>query len=221
MDDSHFIPLWIQPGLIPRSQDRRQVQRVAYAGQVFNGNLAGNVEAWRSAFARHAIEFDILRPGKCFDLSEVDVLVGIRSFDQRGHDTKPASKLINAWHANIPFIGGHDSAFKQVGVPGKDYLLVDSQEDVVNMVLKLRDDSELYSGLVNKGAEKALVYTNEEIAQSWEDILTGPVVKRFSEWRTRPTYEKVRFKCHRTVNVVLSHGKRIAERLLRLMLPNR
>ncbi|GEO03935.1 hypothetical protein AAE02nite_15990 [Adhaeribacter aerolatus] len=198
--NTSFIPHWVQPGLIKRDANRTAVSRVAYAGEAFNGNLAGTVDTWKQLLAPHNIQFVTLSGGSWHDLSSIDILLGIRSFDEQPHNTKPPTKLFGAWHANIPFIGGHDSAFKQVGVPGEDYLLVTTPDEAIAAILKLRDDQALYNKLVQNGRRKATLYTEETIAQAWVDVLTGPVLQRYRAWLAKPFLEQARF------NTLLSMG---------------
>jgi hypothetical protein len=210
------IPLWIQPGLITRNPNRRGVRRVAYAGQTWNGNLAGSSDSWKSMLEPYDIEFITLPSGACFDLSSIDVLIGIRSFDAKPYNTKPPSKLINAWHAHIPFIGGHDSAFMQVGIPGEDYLLATTPEEVLNAILQLRNDPELYDRLVQNGIQKAALYTNQTIAETWEKVLSGPVFKRYEQWRAHPEFEKAKFNTLLNLGVLEHQSKQVVKKIIRL-----
>ena len=201
---SSLVPLWIQPGLIKRDSERRGVHCVAYAGQVF-GNLAGDAQMWKSLLAPHGLEFVFLPEGAYHDLSSVDVLIGIRSFDTKPHNRKPPSKLINAWHARIPFIGGYDSAFRQVGQPEEDYLLATTPQQIVAAVLRLRDEAGLYEKLVRNGLKKSARYTTPTIASVWEDILTGPVRQRYRQWTAHPAFEQARFQALLALSL-LEHG---------------
>ena len=194
LTNTSVLPLWVQPGLIGRNPQRKGVLRVAYAGQTWNGNLAGTAQTWVSLFQPHGIEFVTLPTGACHDLNDIDVLIGIRSFDTNPYSSKPPSKLINAWHAHIPFIGGHDSAFKQVGVPGEDYLLAKTPNEVLQAVLSLRDKPDLYQTLVNNGISKSKKFTFESISGAWEKVLHGPVARRYEKWKSRNGLEKQRFK---------------------------
>lgn len=187
-----LVPLWPQPGLIGRDPGRNGVKHVAYAGQPYNGNLAGDVDQWRRLFEPAGLEFSVLQSGHCHDLHDVDVLLAIRSFDHRTYDGKPPSKLANAWMAGIPLIGGHDSAFRQVGVPGEDYLLADSPAEVMKAVQRLRDDPELYQSIVNRGRAKAGQFTRDKIVHEWCQILDGPVVQRLADWQAHRTREALR-----------------------------
>ena len=191
--NTSFIPHWVQPGLLKRDPARKGVLRVAYAGEAYNGNLAGTTDTWRRLLEPLGIEFITLSGGTWHDLRSIDVLVGIRSFDHQPHNTKPPTKLFGAWHANIPFIGGHDSAFKQVGTPGEDYLLASTPQEAITAILRLRNEAGLYEKLVLNGNRKAELYTEETIAKVWVDALTGPVSHRYYKWKDNPFYEQNRF----------------------------
>ena len=59
-NNTAYIPHWVQPGLIKRNPDRQGVLRVAYAGEPYNGNLAGTSNTWKTLFEPHGIEFSTL-----------------------------------------------------------------------------------------------------------------------------------------------------------------
>jgi hypothetical protein len=212
--NTSFLPLWVQPGLVKRNAERKGVLTVAYAGQIWNGNLAASPEAWTKLFQPHGIEFVSLPTGACHDLSNIDVLIGIRSFDTNPYNAKPPSKLINAWHAHIPFIGGHDSAFKQVGTPGKDYLLAKTPDEVLQAVLTLRNDPNLYQSLVNNGISKAALYTRSTIAQKWETVLSGPVLQRYKKWKENKAFEKNRFNALSNVGLLTHKTKGLVKKII-------
>lgn len=209
-----YIPHWVQPGLIKRHPDRKGVSRVAYAGAPIKGNFAGTVEGWQELLEPHGIEFVLLPEGRWHDLSTVDVLLGIRSFTKHPYHTKPPTKLFNAWHANIPFVGGHDSAFKEVGTPGEDYLLAGTPEEAVAAVLRLRDNPSLYAALVERGQQMAHIFSEQKISRKWEEVLTGPVFRRYEKWKRRPTYEQVRFLVLQEAGLLEHNGKQLFKRFL-------
>jgi Glycosyl transferases group 1 len=178
---SFWIPHWPQPGLVPRSEERRGVRCVAYAGN--ETGLAGSEAEWSWALKACNIEFRFLRCDAWNDYSQIDVLIAVRSFDRSRHTNKPPSKLLNAWHAGIPLVAGYDSAFEQVGRPGADYLRVDTLEGAIHAIRRLRDDPGLYHSLVEAGAERAREYTRDRIGDAWETLLSGPVSRRYVRWQ--------------------------------------
>jgi len=209
-----FIPHWVQPGLIRRHPGRKGVKRIGYAGQVFNGNLAADEMAWTTIFAAHDLEFVVLPPEACYDLSEIDLLIGIRSFSTFPYDSKPASKLVNAWHAHIPFIGGYDSAFAQLGSPGKDYFRVKSMEEVVDTVLQLKNNEALYQTTVENGLQKAEHYNDDVTLRRWEEVLEGPIIERYKKWQVNPASERSRFVFLSGIDKAKTFTKQITKKVI-------
>jgi hypothetical protein len=207
--DSSFLPFWIQPNLTKRNAKRTSVDVVAYTGQIFNGNLAGSPTMWEDLLKPYKMRFCAIKEEFWGNLRDVDILIGIRSFDKRPYNSKPPSKMLNAWHADIPFIGGYDSAFLQFGVPGQDYLRVSSTEEALQAILRLRNEPELYNKLVEHGQRKATLYNNETIADQWEDELLGPVVERYERWKARPVLEKISFTRKLNLSLLNHHSKQI------------
>lgn len=187
--NKYYMPHWVQPGIIKRSFLRHGVHSVAYVGPN-EVEIPMNYEQKLNQFLEPYHIRVVSLVGKLwYDFSNVDVLIGIRSFDNNPHNTKPPSRLFTAWHAGIPFIGGCDSAYTQVGRPGMDYLQVDSLEMAAKAVMLLKDDKWLYSRLVTNGSSKAWQYSNENIARLWEYVLAGPVRRRYRLWEKEICYE--------------------------------
>ncbi|MBC7914927.1 MAG: hypothetical protein H7Y07_12485 [Pyrinomonadaceae bacterium] len=210
-----YIPHWVQPGLIKRDENRQGVKRVAYAGETFNGNLAGSVETWKEIFRPYNIEFINLAPGSWHNLREVDVLIGLRGFNTNTYDTKPPTKLFSAWHANIPFVGGYDSAFTQVGTPGKDYLLAGTPEEAINAVLKLRDRPDIYSELIENSKQRIKEYNEATIAEQWQQVLSGPILQRYELWKSRPEYECNRFNFNQAIGLSEHKLKQVIKKIIK------
>lgn len=209
-----WVPFWITPGLIKRNPERRGVKRVVYAGHTTNGNLAGTENSWAELFKSKGIEFATVAKDSWHDLSAIDVLIGIRSFDAQTHNTKPPSKLINAWHANIPFIGGYDSAYLQVGKPGEDFLRVHTPQQALEAVLQLHENPSLYDKLVQNGSKKAANFTTASIAQTWETILCGPVIDRYEQWKAHQKYEQARFTIKLRMGVLEHQLKQVIKKVI-------
>jgi len=194
-DGASMVYMWPLPNLVPRDPDRTGVETVAFAGELTN--LALSVEWWKRAFARIGIRFTILGPDNYHDVHDIDVLIAVRSFDGRLYPRKPANKLFNAWMAHIPLIASPDSAFRQVGQPGTDYLIAHTPSDVINHVQQLRGDRSMYQTIVRNGVRKASFYTRDRIADRWENILQGPVQQRYQQWRSKPISERVSWYARR------------------------
>ena len=190
--DTSCLYLWPAPGLLPRNAMREGVKTISYVGQIYNGNLAWTVDDWKALFASDNLEFRVPDISNWHDLSELDVLIAVRSFDDTPHDGKPPSKLVNAWLAGIPFVGGADSAYAQIGVDGVNYIKACTPGAVVAAVRRLRDDPALYRSLVENGARAVRGYTVEVTRERWIQAIDGPIRERYRRWLEQPWREWVR-----------------------------
>jgi hypothetical protein len=209
-----YIPHWPQPGIVKRDASRQGVLRVAYAGQVINNNLAGSEGDWKRKLKPFGVEFVTLSKEMWHHLKDIDVLLGIRTFNGNSHNSKPPSKLLNAWRAEIPFIGGNDSAFKQIGHPGKDYLIAKTQPDALKAILRLRDEPELYKRIVENGKRMALNYTEDIISKIWEDVFLNRIMKRYELWKKRSQFEWARFNLIQKYGLLEHNSKQLIKRLI-------
>src|SRR5690554_1525982 len=178
----YWIPHWDQPGLIPRvpgAPDPSRAFNVAFAGIPENSvKLTQIVE--RGAFEK-PVRIFMLSPQSWNDFSEVDVLVAVRDFKGNRHPEKPPTKLFNAWVAGVPFIGGMDSAYEQVGQPGVDYLQVSNQKQLLEAISRLQNNDE-WSSLVNAGRQASQAYNRLKTRETWSNVLFGRVQDQFQVW---------------------------------------
>jgi hypothetical protein len=173
-----YVCYWPVPGIIPRDPGRRGLACIAYAGRPGARNLDGFLN--RPHFPLHGRTVDFLHIAKeqWHNMANVDAVVGIRSFSNQTYPDKPPSKLINAWHARVPLIGGYDSAFSKIGTPGEDYLRVQTTAEFEE-ALALLDDPEVYARIVENGAAKARAFTAEALAQNWLELFDTKVIPHF------------------------------------------
>lgn len=180
-----YLPYWPVPGLKPRDPARRGLRTVAYAGRIGPLNLASDLVDG-AGLLPDGIEMRIIPPDRWHDLSQVDALLAIRTFDTAPHISKPPSKLFSAWRADVPMIGGYDSAFSAVGRPGHDYVRVESAEDLTAALQRLRDDPAFYSSIVKNGRRRAPLFSHEAIAEQWLDTFDKTIAESYRRWRERP-----------------------------------
>lgn len=176
-----YLPFWPVPGQISRDHRRRGVSVIGYAGRLGPLNLVRNLV--EGVDDLKAFDFQIIPPQKWHDLSQVDVLIGVRNFDRMLNPNKPPSKLFAAWRAEIPLIAGYDSAFSHIAVPGEEYLRVDSLKNFTNSVRQLADDTVLYNDIVEAGRVRAPECSHEAIAQIWLNCIDTAIVPKFEAWK--------------------------------------
>lgn len=211
--DNLYQTLWPQAAIIPRDPARRGVRRVGFLGKA-DGNLALGEAEWTAHLARLGLEFVAHPPSRWHDFSDLDIALGIRDFSIRRHPHKPPNKLLNAWIAGVPFIGGSDSAFTQVGSPGRDYLRAMNLAETLTALERLRDDPALYGSLIAAGREKAQAFTTDAILGEWIANLEGPVAQRYRQWATAPGREARRSLMRGAAQQAIDGAKRIGRTLL-------
>ncbi|WP_158610987.1 glycosyltransferase [Aurantiacibacter spongiae] len=174
-----YLPYWPVPGMIPRADGRRSVERIAYGGRIGKHNLDGSMQGSSSdAVANVAV----IPPDRWHDMSDVDLLVAIRDFDGNAHDNKPPSKLFNAWNAGIPLVAGTDSAFSAIGRAGVDYIRVETQQELQLALARLRSDPAHYARIVDAGRQRAVGFTREKLASQWLDVIENTIAPDYARW---------------------------------------
>ncbi len=140
----HYIPFWPQPGLLPRDVKRGgRFETVAYFGDT--DNLAAELKnpTWAKRLAELGLRWQIVPRYGWHDYRHIDAIVAVRSFQAQTFAHKPATKLYNSWHAEVPAIFGNESAYRSMRQSELDYLEVNSFDEAISAVTRLRDSSEL------------------------------------------------------------------------------
>jgi hypothetical protein len=181
-----YLPYWPIPGQIQRRSSRRGLQTIAYAGFIGPRNLAIEIRNgdWR-VNGLEGLDFVVVPPEKWHEMSEIDLLVAIRSMDRRTYPAKPPSKLFNAWRSSIPLVGGFDSAFSAVGRPGIDYVRVGSDKEFKRAIVHLREDAGYYDRIAAEGRKRAADVSHERLAQSWLDVFDHRIAPVYQRWLQR------------------------------------
>ncbi len=190
---STYIPLWPQPGLIPRSAERGdRFENLCFYGDP--PNLAPELRA--TTFSemlknRFQLNFVIAGSDHWHDYSEADCVLAIREFGSKSFLRKPATKLYNSWLAGAPFIGGADSAFADDGRRNIDYIACHSLDDVLGAIMNLRDDLSFRRSLVKEGSLAARNFSTEAVTRRWMDFLGSLSKIRNSSTLRHPMSVKV------------------------------
>jgi len=187
-----FIPHWPQRGLIPRHPNRGlRFENVVFFGEPKNLAPELRSKEWQERLSQElGISFYLQGNQGWHDYSNVDAVIAIRSFSPSRHLNKPATKLYNAWHAGVPFIGGVDSAYAADGRPGVDYLVATSLEEVFTHLQQLKDSPTLRSRLVQEGSCSAKNFTHEVILQHWKKLVQETIPKNVAAWQKKSTLSR-------------------------------
>lgn len=182
--DAFFIPLWPQPGLIPRNQSREnKFENIAFYGvsaslapELINPNWAAQLESM-------GLNWQIVGEERWHDYSDTDAVIAVRSFAQKqGYNHKPATKLYNAWLADVPAILGIDSAFRAERQSELDYLEITSIDEAIAALQRLRDNSELYQAMIKNGQARAEKFKVKSLIQKWEEFFNDVAFPAYYRW---------------------------------------
>jgi hypothetical protein len=192
-----MIPLWPQPGLVPRDAARGStIRRIAYKG--FTGNLHGGFldAEWPRFLARLDIEWqrDAVpydgpqeRPSatRWNDFRDCDLVLAVRPPARDLHVHKPATKLYNAWLAGVPAILGVEYAYRELRRNELDYIEVSSVAEAKQAVDRLVREPDRYLAMVENGRIRAREFTPEAIRALWTDLLFRALPERVNDARAR------------------------------------
>ena len=178
-----FIPHWPQPGLMPRRASRGQrIRTLTFKGDY--GNLHPDFESRRFDRFLEAHRLQLVYDGprtreerracaNWHDYSESDLVVAVRKSWTKGglRPEKPASKLVNAWHAGVPALIGPEYAYRELRRSELDYIEVRNIEEAMDAIRRLQANPKLYQAMVANGQWRAASFTPERITERWAEVL--------------------------------------------------
>lgn len=180
----YIISPWPQPGLIPRLKERGcLVENVAYLGD--QSQLAEELKSdkWRDALSSLGCKWwPILEPKKWNDYSNIDVVIAARSFDGNPYINKPANKLINCWRTGVPAIMTPESSILAEKKSDLDFLLVNSLDEAISAVSKLKSSPNLYANMVSNAQERAKDFTVEKGCERFMKFFEEFAFPTYNEW---------------------------------------
>ena len=200
----YFIPFWPQPNLIPRDPRRKdRFENIA----VFGYGVA--TEFLEPSFQRGLNELGLRlviasrhNAELWSDYSDIDAVLADRAYYENNKwqafkkdtfDWKPASKLINAWHAGVPAVLGPESAYRAERRSELDYIEVDSLDKALNAFRRLRDDIGLRHRMVENGRIRARETSAENMVKKWEDFIINVAVPSYRAWCAAPAWRRKLF----------------------------
>jgi hypothetical protein len=194
LSHSHFIPLWPQPGLIPREASRNRLfERVSFFGDPKNLAAAFFTPSWQQSLKELSLDFEIRRANQWHDYSNVDAVIAIRDFSRSRQLHKPATKLYNAWLAGVPFIGGNDSAYQFDGRPGIDYLVARSPEEVLKALRRLKEDISWRVELIKNGVESGKKFNRSATLERWKLLIDQTLPALALQWEKKNIYQRASY----------------------------
>lgn len=104
---------------------------------------------------------------------------------------KPASKLVNAWHAGTPALLSPDYPYLELRTSELDFMAVSTVTEAEQAITRLRAQPGLYRAMVSHGAARAREFTVAAITDRWAEFLFA-TVPTLAAPRGRPYWSPVR-----------------------------
>jgi hypothetical protein len=182
-----FIPVWPQPGLIPRDPGRgATISRIAFKGFRRELNEDFRSPDWADFLGQRGIAWaldEAVPNGRqtdftnlaWHDFSQTDLILAVRRDVGDAQLRKPPTKLVNAWAAGVPAILGPESAYRAARKSALDYLEVSSLAEAGRAVDELRADPGRYLAMVENGRNRAREYSAARVGRDWESLLFSSI----------------------------------------------
>jgi hypothetical protein len=185
---TRWVPLPPQRGMVPRSPDRFGTVR-SLALKTGTANVPDEVRdpEFVEALARLGVTFRLDERSPLWpDFSDVDLVLCTRrprpGLDADDTARKPPTKLINAWVAGCVPLVAPERGFLDLVTPGEDAIVIDSPDDVIAAVGKLRDDPALLARLERGVAARGAEFAPDRVMAAWERELWGGDHAVTSRW---------------------------------------
>jgi hypothetical protein len=191
---TEVLPFWPQPSLLPRDPARgTRCENVAYLGRLMNLAVALQTAQWSESLRQSGLHWMIVPLERWHDYSQTDVVVAVREFGAAADpanpvldpNSKPPSKLINAWLAGVPAVLGEESSFRSIRRSPLDYLEVGSVAQLRETLLRLQREPSLYQDMVAHGRERAREFSAQAVSARWRDMAEKRVFPAYDAWMQR------------------------------------
>jgi hypothetical protein len=215
VSDSHYVPFWPQPGITGRDPARGdRFDSIAFFGD--DKNIAPELggEDWSAFLASRGIQWHVrnAQSDRNTDFSDVDGVIGIRSFRRTGYIRKPASKLVNAWIAGSPAILGRELAFQEQRRNAADYVEVSTFAQTCEAIDRLAASPDLRRSMAANGLSRAREFTVPLITEAWRHLLFDVAQKSLARWSGRSAASRRLFFLRRELE---KKARGTAHRILR------
>ncbi len=174
-----FVPLWPQPGILPRDPARGTlVRRLGYRGRTESLPAWLADRAFHRALARRGFAFDVREWG-WHDYRDVDVTLAGREALPAGLSAKPGTKVYNAWHAGTPVLAMPEPAYLELRRHPLDFLSIRGPVDVLQALERLARDPTLFRAMADHGRRRAAGFSVEAIRARWLDLFDRELLPAF------------------------------------------
>lgn len=188
--NSGHIAHWVQPNILPRDQRRGgALKTIVYKGALTNLDAHFRSDSFRNALAAMDVQLvldsegDVTSAGGWGDYRQADAVLAVRNLTRYDARYKPASKLVNAWWAEVPALLGPEPAFQELRQSPLDYFEIRSVEDVLRAVAQLKAEPDRYRAMIDNGRQRRVAFSTEQNLRDWVSLFEGKIAQSFQRWQ--------------------------------------
>lgn len=177
---------WPQSRIIPRAASREnRIERISYFGGPGGLSPQYTRPNIQSALETMGVTLNLcVETTKWSNYEDTDLVLAVRDHHHPFLiNTKPASKLVNTWIAGCVALLGNEPTYRAVGQPGENYFEIDSPEEMLQVVRRLKESPDLYQRIRAAGVSKAPEYGFKAVQKKWVELLSGPVIEAYTDWK--------------------------------------
>lgn len=179
------IPLWPQPGILPRRAERGdRVRRIGYFGRLALAPAFFSDASFHREVAALGLEF-VPSEHDWQDYRDVDVVIAFRTAPPTLLRHKPVTKLSNAWLAGVPAIVGPEPAYLQLRRDQLDMCVAEDARGVLAALTRFIREPGFYAAMVARAHERAPEFDVPAIRGRWLDFFRERVAPAFAQWQRR------------------------------------
>ena len=194
------IPYWPQAGIRARSAARGdRLDQISFKGRLLNLDQAFQTPAFRGSLQRLGIFFKVdafsglLGPNSWENYTTTDAVLAVRNLTVYDANSKPASKLINAWFGEAAAILGPEPAFRALRKSRYDYLEVKTPQEALDALQHLKENPQIFRAMIENGRVRRQEFTEQATADRWIDLLNRRVGPCFERWQKTGHAAKLAF----------------------------
>lgn len=181
-------------------------ENIAFIGDPKNLDDEFKTEAFLNEVKALGMRFIVIEdPQKLSDLSDVDVVLAIRKFGQVINN-KPPVKLINAWRGHVPAILGCEVGYREAWQNEYDYIEVDSMEETLAALKRLKDDVDYRNRMIANAKERAIPFSAQGQQEAWVRFFKEKVLPANAKWQRRSLIGKSIFLVVRWIRSVMRYS---------------
>lgn len=181
----HYVPHWPQPGLIPRDSRRGStIRNISFFGKACH--LKDELKD--DFFIKSLQELSCtlcIHEDNWWDYSDTDLVLAVREGHRFYLDFKPASKLVNSWHAGCPVIVNYEAGYRELKKSDLDYIEADSPEKIIGLIKNLIEDRNKYSEMVENGFKRSLDFGFTDVVRCWITLIEEGIKPKYRKWESR------------------------------------